>query len=322
MYQKKNSVHKKLPVSLIITILNEENAIVPFLESVLSQSALPSEIVMCDGGSVDRTQDLIRGWNTSDPKVILVVEPGATIARGRNCAVEKASYHIIAVSDAGCELYSDWFEKITEPLLADSSIDVVSGGYIIGWKSPFQRIVASSEIKVQDIPTEVYLPSSRSFAFRKSSWKDVGGYPEELSFAGEDTAFCLRLKSANKKFAVRLDALVLWHPRATLRTYITQHYLYGIGDGEGGVRSWFYRKIIIKNIVALFLIALGIVTFWFFGILILAVIGYFIHLYPIYRWREIPFISGCAAFWLIAIKEWSLFTGWVTGMIRSRRKRA
>ena len=51
-----------------------------------------------------------------------------------------------------------------------------------------------------------------SVAFRKSAWKDVGGYPEWLETA-EDTLFDLNLKKAGKKFVLAKDAVVRWGTR-------------------------------------------------------------------------------------------------------------
>ena len=46
---------------------------------------------------------------------------------------------------------------------------------------------------MQEWKEETFLPSGRSIAFKKSAWKEVGGYPENL-YTGEDTLFDLKLK--------------------------------------------------------------------------------------------------------------------------------
>ena len=44
-----------MKISLISTVLNEEQTIDKFLDSILNQSVKPDEVVITDGGSRDKT---------------------------------------------------------------------------------------------------------------------------------------------------------------------------------------------------------------------------------------------------------------------------
>lgn len=309
-----------LPVALVVTTLNEERSIHPFLESLRGQSRPPGEFIVCDGGSVDGTRALLESWDYGPVSFTFLQEAGATIARGRNRAIAAARSEIIAVSDAGCILDGAWLERITRPLFDDPEADAVSGGYRLGTDTRFRRIAAAAEIPVENLPAGEFLPSSRSFAVRKSSWAAAGGYPETLTFAGEDTALCLAMKRMNMKFVSCLEASVFWYPRNSLPAYMRQHYRYGVGDGESGVKSRVYAKILMKYSIFILLAAASVFSSYLIPAPLLALGAYYIRLRPVYRWREAPWLRGIAGFCLIVVKEWCLFAGWTAGGLHRLRR--
>ena len=310
-----------LPVSLIVTTLNEATTIESFLHSVASQSVLPTEFVICDGGSADATVEIISRFDHAELKPKILRRDGATISAGRNHAIENSAMEIIAVTDAGCELYPDWLEKITAPLLSNATIDIVSGGYELRAKNAFQQIAVASEIPVRLIDERNYIPSSRSIAFRKYVWMEAGGYPEHLSFAGEDTAMCMIWKNSGKKFFFQCDAKVIWYPRKSLPAYVRQHYLYGIGDGESQARNAFYRQTILKSMIALLMMCASILFPPAWVVFCIGVIVYYVRLHRTYGWNDYPVPTTLRAFLLLMLKELSLFIGWLRGMRRVRSLR-
>ena len=116
-------------ISFITTVYNEEGSIIEFLQSLKSQTCLPGEMIIVDGGSTDRTfemvKDFFEGWAASEDRKVkislevsediendppgrsngpainkeevqdvltvrLLKEPGAGISRGRNTAISKS----------------------------------------------------------------------------------------------------------------------------------------------------------------------------------------------------------------------------------------
>src|SRR5205085_4115204 len=72
---------------------------------------------------------------------------------------------------------------------------------------------------------------SRSVAFRKSAWAEVGGYPEWLDYS-EDLVFDMSLRDVGKRFAFAPEARAYFRPRSTLRAFFLQYYRYARGDGK------------------------------------------------------------------------------------------
>src|SRR5512139_3933282 len=115
-----------MPVTLIATILNEEETLPALLDSIAAQTRPADEVIICDGGSSDRTPTILRGYADRLPLRIIEL-PGANISAGRNAAIRAASNNLIAVTDAGVRLEPEWLERIIAPLEHDPSLQVVSG---------------------------------------------------------------------------------------------------------------------------------------------------------------------------------------------------
>lgn len=216
-----------MKVSFITTVLNEEKTVSKFLDSLFTQSKLPDEVVIVDGGSSDLTVAKMKNKNS---KFKILAKPGNR-AVGRNEAIRKATGDIIVCSDAGCILDKSWLKNIAEPF-KESKIDVVAGYYKPIAKNVFQKCLATYTCVMPDrLDPENFLPSSRSIAFKKSAWQKAGGYPEHLDTC-EDLVFARKLRDAGYKFKTRLDAIVYWPQRKNLKEAALQFYRYAEGDGK------------------------------------------------------------------------------------------
>lgn len=221
-------------ISFITTVYNEENTILDFLNSLLLQTELPNEIIIVDGGSTDSTREKISDLKGKlkhyQGKFLFLVKKGNRSV-GRNEAIKLAKGEIIVSSDVGCVLDKNFIKKITGPF-KNKRIDVVSGFYYPITTTVFEKCLAAYTCVMEDkVQPENFLPSSRSIAFRKSAWVNVGGYPEELDTC-EDLVFDRKLKKAGYSFYFCKDAFVYWPQRHTLKEALFQFYSYAKGDGE------------------------------------------------------------------------------------------
>ncbi|HEY5976339.1 MAG TPA: glycosyltransferase [Solirubrobacterales bacterium] len=220
-------------VSLCATLFNEADSIGAWLDSIAAQTRAPDEIVLCDAGSTDGTIDRIEERAAADPRIRLIVEPGANVPAGRNVAIAAAGGDLIAVTDAGTILDPTWLERLVAPLEGDAELAVAAGFYRPAGRNAFERILATVITpRLSDIGEDGFPPSSRSVAFRKSWWERVGGYPDWLR-AGEDLVFDFTLRDAGARFAFAPEAIVAWYPRPTMREFFAQYRHYARGDGHG-----------------------------------------------------------------------------------------
>jgi glycosyltransferase involved in cell wall biosynthesis len=228
-------------VSLIITVKNEATALPRLLESIGAQTLPPTEVIVADGGSTDTTKAVLQEF-AARLNLIVLDCPGANISQGRNAAIAHAREDIIASTDAGVRLDPHWLEQITKPFEDVPATDVVAGFFLPDPHGAFETALAATTLPaLQDIRREKFLPSSRSIAFGKSAWQSVGGYPEWLDYC-EDIIFDLALRRAGCRFVFAPNALVYFRPRATLRQFARQYYLYARGDGKANL--WFKRHLV------------------------------------------------------------------------------
>ena len=269
-----------MKTSLILTVLNEADSLPTLLDSVAMQTVLPDEVVICDGGSYDNTVALLRA-ETRFP--IRVIEShGANISRGRNLAIAAAQNEIIAVTDAGVRLDERWMERLCEvwseergawgvgrgtwsegrgasdasrptPLALRSSPLAAAGLFLPDPHTTFEIAMSATVLPaLNEIKPETFLPSSRSVAFLKSAWTEVGGYPEWLDYC-EDLIFDLNLRKQCGPFAFAPEAIAYFRPRGSLRSFYKQYYLYARGDGKANL---FFKRHMIRY--ATYLVALPI----------------------------------------------------------------
>lgn len=222
-----------MKVSVCITVFNEEGSVSKLLDSLLSQTKKPSEIVIVDGGSSDKTVQIIRHWQKKDKRIKLLVEK-CSRSRGRNMSVELAKNGIIAMTDAGCLPRKDWLDAITCPF-ENKNIEISAGFYKMTCKRPIQRAL-SVFLGTHESDFDItFLPSTRSIAFKKSLWEKVGGFPENLDDTAEDTVFSKKAIDEKAKFTRVKDAVVEWGMPETFSEGINKMYLYARGDAKSGV---------------------------------------------------------------------------------------
>jgi len=216
-------------IALIVTVLNEADSIDALLESVAAQACPPDEVVIVDGGSTDGTAARLRTWTSRLPLTVLEA-PGATIARGRNLAIEHTTAEVIAVTDAGVRLEADWLAALLVGL--GPAVDVVSGFFRADVDGAFEQAMGATVLPdLTDVAPERFMPSSRSVLFRKRAWAAVGGYPEWLDYC-EDLVFDFALKESGTRFAFAPDAIAWFRPRGSLAAFFRQYYRYARGDGK------------------------------------------------------------------------------------------
>lgn len=226
-----------LRVSLIFTVLNEAAALPALLDSLAVQTRMPDEVVVCDGGSRDNTVALLHAEQRFTLRII--VTPGANISRGRNVAIAAASNPVIACVDAGVRIDPGWLEHIVKPFVHAPTW--VGGFFLPDANTTFDLAMSATVLPVlADIDPAKFLPSSRSVAFLKSAWEQVGGYPEWLDYC-EDLIFDFKLRTVFGQCVFAPDAVVYFRPRSSLRSFYKQYYLYARGDGKAGL--WLKRHL-------------------------------------------------------------------------------
>jgi glycosyltransferase involved in cell wall biosynthesis len=265
-------------VSLIMPVLNEEASVITTLESVLNQDRKPSEIIIADGGSTDRTVELIRSFDSRGIPIRVVPNPKILPGAGRNAAINDAKHELIAATDFGVVLDARWLAEIVAPLEQDPSVDMVAGLVRPNVTNAFESYVAAvlhtwNSRRPEDFSPEQIqqllaqhppLPGGNSVAFRKGIWEKAGRYPDWLR-TSEDKLFAKKVYRLGGKITVSLKAVVYYDPRDRLRNVFRQFYGYGKGNAQSRQASKAFFKLAAKSAVALGFVVAGFLnpTWWY-----------------------------------------------------------
>lgn len=247
-----------MKVSFITTVYNEEKTIQLFLDSLFTQTTLPDEIIIVDGGSTDDTVALCQRLlkKKKIPSQVLIKKGNRSV--GRNEAIAHARGKIIVCSDSGNILDENWITHIIDPF-KNSSVQVVAGYYKGLAKNIFQKSLIPYVLVMPDkVDPQTFLPATRSIAFRKSIWEKVGKFDENYSH-NEDYVFAKKLQHMKATIVFQKDAIAYWIPRDSLKQAFIMFFRFAYGDAEAGILRPKVLFLFLRYLLVLTLIVLGIV---------------------------------------------------------------
>lgn len=309
-----------MKISVCVTTLNEEASIAKLLDSLISQSNKPDEIVIVDGGSVDDTINIITHYQKRY-KGIKILKEECSRAKGRNLAVEVSRNQIIAMTDAGCIAKKDWLKKISLPF--ENNIDVAAGFYEMSYKNKFQKACSFFLGTLPNKFDAQFLPSTRSIAFTKEIWERVGGFPESLNGAAEDTIFNLRLINNNAKISRVKNSVVEWGMPGDIKEFFNKIFTYAKGDAKSKVWIFPNKGVTSHNIKALFILFRYLIALYllyisiFYNVTPLFLALIIIYLFWAFRKVFLAFGDYKAALWgpvLQVASDIAVIFGFISGL--------
>lgn len=165
-------------ISVIVPARNVEPYIAEALASALAQTVLPTEIVVVDDGSTDRTAEIARGFG---PRVKVISKRVNGSGPGRNLAVEQSSGEWLAFLDAD----DVWMPEKLERQLAKAGPDtrmICTDRFNIGELNGLPLI--HGELQPQregDIFVDLLLHenfvTTSSVLLRRDAFVEAGGFP-------------------------------------------------------------------------------------------------------------------------------------------------
>lgn len=296
-----------MKISVAITVFNEEDNISKLLDALLAQKLKADEIIIVDGGSTDKTIEIIRHYEKKNRTLTLFVEK-CSRSKGRNIGIEMARNNIIAVTDAGCLPDKNWLKEITEPF-KNKGVDMVAGFYKMTQDTDFRKAL-SVFLGVRPENFDVnFLPSTRSVAFRRELYIRVGGFPERLDDTAEDTVFNYKVIKDGAKIARVKTARVEWAIPDNLTDAFNKLFSYAKGDAASKIFIHPLKGLMSHNIKTLFVFLRYLTGFFLFvkGISytpLLFVLGILIILYIFWAFRKVYIATGSvnAGLWGIVLQ--------------------
>lgn len=228
--------------SLVTPIKNEEDSIIEFLKSIENQTQIPTEIFIVDGGSTDKTIELIKGYlQKTKLSIQLFTINSKSISEQRNLGIRKSTNEFIVLADAGNILHKDYCLNLIGAFLEYPDADLVGAIY-------YALDNQCAEYFIYDWENfngwYEFLPAGKTMAIKKSLALSIGGFPEFLSYAGEDALFDIKYRAVSNHWVFNSNSFVYWDIPKNIEDTIKKFRAYGEGLGENVMGDFqFYEKL-------------------------------------------------------------------------------
>lgn len=115
-------------VSVVMPSLNVASYIKQCIESVINQSLKDIEIICIDAGSTDGTMEILKEYERSDSRVMLLTSEKKSYGYQMNRAISKASGEYIGIVETDDYIESDMYESLYA-LSRNAEADIVKGSF-------------------------------------------------------------------------------------------------------------------------------------------------------------------------------------------------
>ncbi|MCP4151501.1 MAG: glycosyltransferase [bacterium] len=236
-----------MKVSIVVTCFNEAGNIGACVQSLLEQDYPKEkcEIVISDGGSRDKTQEIVKEYMKKEPRLKLVVEKKKGTAAGRNAGIKSATFDYIAFIDADCEAPPDWLSLLVAEFkenVGKTENLVAVGGRNIA-PAECGRFVKAIETALDSYPGSFSSAQGRQFKeitpvtslatvnvlYDKRKVTVAGMFDETLGSEAEDAELNYRLYTEGNRFLF-VPRSYVWHKmRSTPGNWAKNMFRYGKG---------------------------------------------------------------------------------------------
>jgi glycosyltransferase involved in cell wall biosynthesis len=227
-------------VSVVIPVLNMDQTVGLTLDSLLSQVYENREVIVVDGGSADKTKDVVSKY-----PVKLLESGKKSIPYQRNLGIEHSTGEIVAFTDADCVADKNWLKYLIQNYSEDSV--VACGGSILPYAIPYvdykpQTLIERFSVK-EFVGPNLHLDTEKPIklkkrglisscifggnsSYRKSFLDEIGGFDNNIKI-GEDIDSCHRIHKMGLTIIYDPRAVVYHRVKRTINSSMAQYYKYG-----------------------------------------------------------------------------------------------
>jgi cellulose synthase/poly-beta-1,6-N-acetylglucosamine synthase-like glycosyltransferase len=222
-------------ISIVVPIRNEEATIERLTRSLLDQDYPHDryEILMADGGSTDRTRELLAAADV-EGRVRVLDNPGRTAPAALNVAIAEARGDIVTRVDGHSYVAPDYLSRIVA-VMQETGESVVGGPVLMLADTPFRKALVEalySKVGVGAVPyrtlqRRAYVESLQTGSFKRAVLDQVGLFDEALAVV-EDLDMNTRIRKAGYKLLLDPSIRFWYLPRPTLRALWRQIFTVGL----------------------------------------------------------------------------------------------
>ncbi len=174
---------------IVIPSYNEEALIPLTLQSLISQTVLPSKIVVVNDNSTDKTADIVLEFAKENPFITLVNKtsenihlPGSKVIQAFQKGFETLddNYDLIVKLDADLIFPANYFETIIKHFESDSKIGMAGG---------FCYIEKNGDWILENLTDKDHIRGALK-AYRKECFQQIGGLKPAMGWDTVDELLC------------------------------------------------------------------------------------------------------------------------------------
>ena len=223
-----------LGASVIVPVLNEEDFIERSVGAILEQRFdLPFEVLVIDGGSEDRTPEILERLAGEHPQVKVLANPARLIPNALNIGLRHARGEYIARMDAHAYYPPDYIALAVDRFEA-GGVECVSGPQEPHGEDAWSRRVAlalRSRLGIGGAtfrnPTqEIEVDTAFTGVWRRSTLLELDGWDEAWPI-NEDAELAARIREGGGRYVCLPAMAARYVPRRSLRALAVQYWRYG-----------------------------------------------------------------------------------------------
>ena len=190
-------INKKLTLSIVIPVFNEENYIADCLNSIAAQSELPDEVIVVDNNSTDNTAAVAKRFPFTE--IIQARRQGVLSARNRG--FDAATSDIIGRIDADTVLSPGWVKSVKKAMNKETVAAIT--GPVSYYDMPIPHVNHRIDHFLRKsvynwAPKSPFLFGS-NMAIRRQAWLQVSSSLCKVQNIHEDLDLAIHLARSNQK---------------------------------------------------------------------------------------------------------------------------
>lgn len=225
-------------VTIAMPSYNEELYIETCLRSLLTQDypADRMEILVADGGSPDKTREIVNRISAEDSRVRLLDNSEHKIqSYGMNLCIKESKGEYILVTDVHAEYAHNYVSKLVEAFLTTGA-DVAGGAQRAKAETWFQKALCAALDSPLGVGGAAYRSATKKGwvdtvfpgSFKRTILEKVGLY-DVRAVTNEDAELQQRVLEAGGKVWLSDEVVVHYYPRKSFRLLAKQYFKYGDG---------------------------------------------------------------------------------------------
>jgi GT2 family glycosyltransferase len=319
-------------ITAVVATYNEERHIEACLAGLLSQRGVAGEIevLVADGGSTDRTRELVGALAAADPRIRLLDNPRRLQVYAWNLGIANARGRYVTLISAHTEYGEEYMARSIDALRRSGAANVAgvqtpvgdgAVGTAIAWAMQSRFGIGNAEFRYTT--EERYVDHGFSFFFEKTTAEAIGGFDESLA-VNEDCDFNYRLRKSGRRVFLSPSIECRYHARSTRRALARQMFRYGYWRRKTQLRHpEFVPARVLAPPALLLALALSPVIYRYgsrrLALAAPAAYAAFLGAGWLLARRELPKKSARAVPSILATMHLCYGAGWLTGLAAHKR---